>query len=89
MYCSESPQDIQTNHLVFEGVTVHPNYDVSLDLYLEPNTINDWSNVFGFQVAESSGWQLGVRIPAVFLHGGSFSNFDTIISNSLKFTSDI
>ena len=81
VYHSECKKDfIRANRVEFEGLTVHPNYDVSVDLYLEPNTNKGWSNVFGFQAAGTtpshSGGKVtwGSRIPAVWLHSGAFSN---------------
>ena len=81
IYYSECKKDfIRAGRLVYEGVTVYPNYDVSVDLYLEPNTNTGWSNVFGFQAENTTPSHAngkvvpGARIPAVWLHKGRFSN---------------
>ena len=84
VYHSECKDDfIRANRLEFEDVTVHPNYDVSVDLYLEPNTNTGWSNVLGFQAAGTDPTfvngkvTLGARIPMVLLKSGRFFKCST------------
>jgi len=61
---------IKRNEVVVEGVTVHPEYEISIDLNLNQNINNDWSNVLGFRQegAGYNGYPQGLRIPAVFLY---------------------
>ena len=84
IYHSECKNDIiRANILEFEDVTVHPNYDVSVDLNLEPNTNTGWSNVLGFQAAGTDPTYvngkvtLGARIPMVLLKSGRFLKCST------------
>ena len=52
--------------LVFSEVTVHPEYEVNIDLNLEKNDINAWTLIFNFMHVRKL--VEGYRIPAVFLH---------------------
>ena len=61
--------------LGYQNGIVYPNYEVSLDLKLDDNTISGWSNIFGCSQAHlpngSYGeYAHGERIPAVFVRQG-------------------
>ena len=53
-----------------EGQTFYPNYQLSIDLKLEENTLKTWSNIFGFNVVGVQTYAVGGRIPAVFVVPG-------------------
>ena len=55
--------------LVFSDVTVYPQYEVNIDLNLEKNDIKDWTIIFRFN--NTRIWNLGCRIPAVYMHAKS------------------
>ena len=63
----------------FTGLTVYPNYEVSIDLNLGENPHNDWSNILAFRQNGVQGYDSsvygnippGARIPAVFAQGGT------------------
>lgn len=61
---------IDKNSLKFADVTVHPEYEVSIDLNLEKNTNPSWSNIFTF-VGDVPRASEGFRNPSVFLHARS------------------
>ena len=52
--------------LVFSDVTVHPEYEVNIDLNLEKNDIKIHPIIFNFHNTHNPN--LGCRIPAVFLN---------------------
>ena len=72
---------IGTENMKFDGVTVYPHYEVSIDLNLAENPHKSWSNLLAFHQNGVKGFDssvhvpgnipLGARIPAVFVHGGS------------------
>ena len=61
---------IETKWRYIDGVTVNPDYEVSIDLNLEKNTNDWWSNVLSFIVERINphGFPQGGRIPAVYLY---------------------
>ena len=65
---------ISRNQLYASGLTVYPEYEVSVDIRFETNSYRGWSNLFAFQVddadADNSLWhgENGDRIPAAYLH---------------------
>ena len=68
--------DVEANTEIRSGLTVFPEYEVSVDLKIT-GTVSGWSNIFAFQV-DSDGAdnrlihpKNGDRIPAVFLHSDS------------------
>ena len=64
-------KSIQKDDIVFTNLTVYPDFDLSIELYLYSN--NHWSNVFGFGVAgmvsyiHGVGFTDGNRVPAIWL----------------------
>jgi len=68
---------ITRNQLYASGLTVYPEYELSVDVRLRTNTHRDWSNLFAFQVddddADDSLWhgENGDRIPAAYLAAGT------------------
>ena len=56
---------IQANTVVYPGITVHPTYEVSIDLNLAEYTNTRWGNIFGFrqQGTEDHG-EFGYKIPS-------------------------
>ena len=76
VYYSECKQDyIRRNDYVHTDVTVRKQFDISIMLNLEKNTIPVWSNIFGFQQegtkAYDNGYPIGSRVPAVWLRPGT------------------
>ena len=65
-----SPQQLKRNDVIFDSVTVNPDYEVSIDLNLEKNTNTWWSNILSFMVEgiNPHGFPQGGRIPAVYLY---------------------
>ena len=70
-YEALSEKSIQKDDIVFTDLTVYPDFDLSIELYLYPN--HDWANVFGFGIAGMVSYMNGVgftdgnRVPAVWL----------------------
>ena len=70
-YEALSEKSIQKDDIVFTDLTVYPDFDLSIELYLYPN--HHWANVFGFGVAGmvsyigGVGFTDGNRVPAVWL----------------------
>ena len=70
---------IGSENLKFQGVTVYPNYEVSIDLNLSKNSHVGFSNILAFHQNGVKGLDTsvpgnipgGARIPAVFLFGKS------------------
>ena len=64
---------IKPNDVVFDGVTVNPEYEVSIDLNLQKNTNDWWSNIISFIVEgiNPKNFPEGGRIPAVYLYKNS------------------
>ena len=68
---------ISRNQLYASGLTVYPEYEVSVDIRFETNSYRGWSNLFAFQVddadADNSLWhgENGDRIPAAYLAAGT------------------
>ena len=69
-------EEISRNDLIYQEQIVFPHYEVSIDLKLEKNTHDDWSNIFAFYEAnypsftKEDGYVSGGRIPAVFVRPG-------------------
>ena len=60
-------KQIERNSLKFVGVTVHPEYEVSIELNLKRNTNSMFSNIFTF-ISDVPPSTEGFRNPSVFLH---------------------
>lgn len=73
---------IQQDIVLHEGITVHPNYEVSIDLNLEdiPKTNSPWYIILGFNAEGADDLQTeGFRIPA-----GKFSNYFLTFESETK-----
>jgi hypothetical protein len=55
---------ITTNDIRYTGLTVYPEYEVSIDLNLDGSCDDVWCNVFGFGIDGLSSHALGGRVPA-------------------------
>ena len=70
---SEIGTRIYRYDLMYQNEVVFPNYEVSVDLKLEENTHEYWSNILGFHqahhrsITKNGNFVLGGRIPAVFV----------------------
>lgn len=70
---------IKPNTLITSGLTVYPEYEMSVDVKLRSTHAGDWTNVLAFQVdsagADDRLWHggNGDRIPAVFVAAGTTS----------------
>lgn len=64
---------IKSNDVIFDMVTVNKEYEVSIDLNLEKNTNDWWSNILSFIVEgiNPKKFPEGGRIPAVYLYENS------------------
>ena len=60
---------IARSNLIASELTLYKEWQLSVDLKLDRNTINNWSNVLALQ--DESAGQYGDRIPAVFMHARS------------------
>ena len=72
---------------MYQDEIVYPHYEVSIDLKLDENTHDEWSNIFGFHQANPSytkedGFALGGRIPAVFVQSGKNAQYCIKITSS-------
>ena len=69
-------EKIYRYHLVYQNQIVHEHYEVSMDLKLDENTHENWSNIFGAHqdferpITADGGYAIGGRIPAVFVRPG-------------------
>ena len=60
---------IQKNMVLYQDITVHPTYEVSVDLNLEEYTNTRWANIFGFRQQGADVLEAGYRMPS-----GKFSS---------------
>ena len=60
---------IEPNKLIFADITIHPTYEVNIELKQEENTRNAWCSILNFIVPNNLFIEYGA--PAVFLHGCS------------------
>ena len=68
-YLDSKIYSIEPNKLIFADITIHPTYEVNIELKLEKNTRNAWCSILNFIVPNNSLIEYGA--PAVFLHGCS------------------
>ena len=66
--------------MVYEDVTVHKTFDISISIKLAPNTQSSYPSIFGFQKRGVPSWQaespqrpLGAKTPAFFIKQGTTS----------------
>ena len=61
---------------MFKNEIVHKHYEVSMDLKLDENTHEKWSNIFGAHqddeppITADGDFAIGSRIPAIFVRPG-------------------
>ena len=66
-------EKLESGNLIFEDVTMTPNYEISVELAMTGTNAETWTNVFAFQkmIPTAVHSTHGGRIPAVFLPPGS------------------
>ena len=79
----------------YTGVTVYPEYEISIDLKLDDdaasNTV-DWRQIFAFAVSGLADYNTGSRLPAVWLTPGTTqihvcNQYDSTLHPSIMYSS--